>query len=417
MNETVETTWSTTTKEYYIGKGYNFTKIGDKLAVYIADLKNSSNVKILVKCDICGKENEVRYSDYKRRMPLRCGDYVCSACSCKNNNRKTKLEDSIYRKNKWMMDYIVNDEDAKLLSFGSNKNVDMKCPICGYEKRTAPVKLYYLGFCCPNCNKDGFSYPEKIVGFVLKSKNIKYIKELSSKDFKWCSKYRYDFFIPSINCIIETHGIQHYKQTSGNFKRSFREEQENDKIKRELALSNGIKNYIELNCSKSEVKWIKNSIRNSELPRLLNLKEEDVDWVECDAHSRGNLYIEVIKMIKEGFDFEHISNTFNVTKRCVYKYRERYERTNNVSLNRKNKKGYGSSTNKFIGEKNVHAQGKSVGVFSISNMELINEYKSISELCRMSQNDFGLKFGISSVSKCCNGITKKHKGYIFKFIN
>ena len=48
------------------------------------------------------------------------------------------------------------------------------------------------------------------------------------------------FYLPKYNCIIETHGLQHYEESSMT-SRSLQEEIDNDLFKQEMALKNGIK--------------------------------------------------------------------------------------------------------------------------------------------------------------------------------
>ena len=88
-----------------------------------------------------------------------------------------------------------------------------------------------------------------------------------------------------MNLIIETHGIQHYEQSFMNYSidkkniRTIEDEQQNDNYKMELALSNGIEHYIQLDCKLSEYDYIKNSIINSKLSKLFDLSV--VDWDKC----------------------------------------------------------------------------------------------------------------------------------------
>jgi len=56
LQETIITNWNSRTKKYYEEKGYKYTFMGDFLEVSIYDLKNNSNIKVLIKCDYCGKE-------------------------------------------------------------------------------------------------------------------------------------------------------------------------------------------------------------------------------------------------------------------------------------------------------------------------------------------------------------------------
>ena len=150
-------------------------------------------------------------------------------------------------------------DEAKKYSRGSDKEIYPVCPDCGRVK-DKPMKIDTLrknksiGCVCG----DKISYPEKVMSHVLNIIEPNYISQLSSKDFEWCNKYRYDFYLPTYNSIIEVHGEQHYRHTG--FKRTVKEEQENDRLKKELALNNGIDNYIIIDCRKSEINYIKNNI-------------------------------------------------------------------------------------------------------------------------------------------------------------
>lgn len=57
---------------------------------------------------------------------------------------------------------------------------------------------------CPRCVE---SKGEGIIAKILDKNNIKYIREFSFPDSTW----RYDFFLPDLNILIECDGMQHYK--------------------------------------------------------------------------------------------------------------------------------------------------------------------------------------------------------------
>jgi hypothetical protein len=100
------------------------------------------------------------------------------------------------------------------------------------------------------------------------------------KKFDWSDNKRYDFFVPSLNCIIETHGNQHYADVNFNSRgRSLEEEQENDSLKEKLAKDNGIEYYIVIDCRKSQIEYIKNNIENSILTKYFNIN--NVEWFKC----------------------------------------------------------------------------------------------------------------------------------------
>lgn len=183
-----------------------------------------------------------------------------------------------------LIEFLVNKEDAYKYSVGSNKKITMRCPNCHYEKKLTLNKLTNRGFSCTKCS-DKISYPEKFVFNVLEQVlGQEFIPQLSKTTFKWCDKYKYDFYIDKINCICETHGIFHYEDNS-DWKALLKETEENDRNKEQLAKENGVDNYVVLDCRYSDIEWIKNSVMISDLPKLLNFKESDIDWLKCHEYA------------------------------------------------------------------------------------------------------------------------------------
>ena len=193
--------------------------------------------------------------------------------------------------------HLVNKEDALKYSIGTTELILIKCAICGHEKLILPRSFVRCGLGCPKCS-DGI-YPEKFVFSLLDQLQIGFIVQLSKKTLSWCKKYKYDNYLKAENCIIETHGGQHYKEAK-NWGMSLNEIQENDKNKKQLALQNGIKNYAIIDCRKSELEWIKNSIMESELPTLLNFKEEDIDWLKCHEYGCSSIIKEACDLWDSG---------------------------------------------------------------------------------------------------------------------
>jgi hypothetical protein len=133
----------------------------------------------------------------------------------------------------------------------------------------------------------------------LEQLNIKFFTQLNKNILKWCKNYRYDFYFELNNeqYIIETHGEQHYeegfqKMKSKRKSKTLEEEQKNDRLKKELALQNGIKeeNYIVIDCRKSTLEWIRdndNGILNSILSELFDLSK--IDWDKVEEFALSNL--------------------------------------------------------------------------------------------------------------------------------
>ena len=133
----------------------------------------------------------------------------------------------------WAVPYIDDINYVYTHTKTSKKKTDMTCPICGLKKNMCVSNLYFQSFGCPKCS-DGFSYPEKFFLNILNKLSIKFKFQLNKSDFVWCDKYRYDFYLPEYNCIIETNGVQHYED--GWKKMIFKVKLINEK---ELALKNG----------------------------------------------------------------------------------------------------------------------------------------------------------------------------------
>ena len=98
--------------------------------------------------------------------------------------------------------------------------------------------------------------------------------------------------------IIETHGLQHYSDKELFNNKHKYTERENDKYKRELAIQNGVQNYIELDCRYSDFKYIKNSILNSEMDNLFNLSL--IDWELLSKECLKSKVIEVCDIYNSG---------------------------------------------------------------------------------------------------------------------
>lgn len=254
-------------------------KRGTKIKVNPNDLPHYSEVKINVDCDACGDKQNIMYYGYINN--LRNGKYYCNLCA-KNGFKKWQ---SLGDKHPNLLKYFVNSQDAFKITSDSNKEVLLKCPKCGHEKYMKCCNFSRRGFACV-CN-DHISYPEKFMYNFLNQINQKFVFQLSKSTFKWCGEYRYDFYLPNLNLIIEVNGEQHYKNAP-NF-RNIENQKEIDRIKKELALNNNIKKYIIIDARFSSLDFIKQSIYASELRDIFDLK--NIDFDECNMFALNNSFI------------------------------------------------------------------------------------------------------------------------------
>lgn len=87
------------------------------------------------------------------------------------------------------------------------------------------------------------SYELKVIN-ILKENNLIFEREKQFKDLHY-GYYRFDFFIPNMNIIIECDGEQHfcYSKKFHKKREDFLKSQERDRRKNSYCLANGIKLY------------------------------------------------------------------------------------------------------------------------------------------------------------------------------
>ena len=92
---------------------------------------------------------------------------------------------------------------------------------------------------------------------ILKQEGIPFVREKTFSDLRK-NKYRFDFYLPKQNVLIEINGAQHYENISFFYKNriEFKKAQERDRRKISYALANEIPLYI---IPHWEIQNIKNS--------------------------------------------------------------------------------------------------------------------------------------------------------------
>lgn len=90
-----------------------------------------------------------------------------------------------------------------------------------------------------SCGCINYSIGEKNIENLLQENNINYIKEYKFQDF---NQYRYDFYLPDLNKLIEFDGKQHYFECGGSWDKNdnLQQRQNRDKIKNQYAISHNI---------------------------------------------------------------------------------------------------------------------------------------------------------------------------------
>lgn len=285
--------------------------------------------------------------------------------------------------------YLTEQQMKEYMPF-SNQKIVIKCPDCYKEKTISLKNLLNNGLGCV-C-RDGCSYPNKFVFAVLNQVTSVEV-ELSLIDKNQKIK-RYDIFIPSLNCIVENQGLQHYVDAW----QTLQQTQFNDTIKKELALQQGIKYYVELDCRYSQKHYIQQSIMNSQLPTLLNFSQEDIDWEKAEEFASSNLIKKVAEYWNEGLNNKNISKKMSIAECTVIDYLKKAKDLQWCDYSTKEARRRGNEIGKYKHSKKVYC------------LETQTIYNSIKEVA----NTFQVSH--SAISANCRGKNKKIKGYHFYYL-
>lgn len=366
------------------------------------------------KCKKCGYDcsnSYVRgeYKEYIWYTSSQINRSIKCPC-CGGNNTVSPLINSIAKLRPDLIEYFVNKEDSYKYSVYSNKKVMLRCINCNEKKNMIISNFIKSGFSCPVCS-DKFSIGEKIMYSVLKSLHINFIKEMTNTTFTWCNNKRYDFYIEKYNMIIEINGKQHYDggfETYGG--RCLEEEQYIDDIKYNLAIKNGIKEYIKIDAYKSDFEYIKNSIINSKLSEIIDISKINWDGI-MDFVYNHTLVKDICKYWNENNDCKRnyvckLYNISNNTLSCYLKIGNRLKWCE-YDNSGKNEHLY----NPF--ENDAHDRSH-----PIKCNENNIFFKSIPLCAKNSFQVFGLQIGDSTIRfKVNNPLCENRINYTFSYIS
>lgn len=117
---------------------------------------------------------------------------------------------------------------------------------------------------------------EQILEKILYKNKIYFIREKVFVDLKR-GNYRFDFYIPSLNCVIEVNGEQHYQQIKHfqKTRQDFLKAQERDRRKISWCLANKIKIYCIPYWEIKNIKTVEEIFQNKFLARTKWKNDED----------------------------------------------------------------------------------------------------------------------------------------------
>lgn len=293
------------------------------------------------KCLDCGNEDWI--IEYRLSEKYKDG---CNACKSTPNHLIPGIND-IASISPQIAILFKNYDESKNNTRGSLKETTFVCPDCGRElvKRIKNVCINN-GLSCP-CS-DKWSYPNKFIYSLLEQLNLDFTPE---KIFEWSNGKRYDEYVIVNNktILIEVQGMQHYEKPiikSAKY-RSVYEEQENDTLKYNLAMDNGIDFYFVIDCRESNMDYIKKSIISSGLLDVLSYNDSDIDWNKCDKFATSNFTKQVCEYYESHkLSVAEVAKHFKLSRKTIQKY-----------LNKGNKFGW------------CNYDGKSISLSNIGNRE------------------------------------------------
>ena len=256
----------------------------------------NSHTSILHKCKIDGTEWNASPSHILTGRG-------CPTCGIKSSAIIRSMSQEEYKE---VVNFYHNDIKVVGNYINTHTKILHQCKLCNHQWYIAPHNIK-KNKGCPICG-DGINYPNKFIYSLLNQLHIDFIPEYS-KD--WSNSKRYDIYIPSIDCIIENHGRQHYEECE-YFQHELKNEQKNDEYKKQIAIENGITHYITIDCRKSELEWIKTSIISSTLPSLLAFSEEDINWNKCNQFATSSLVKSAAEYWNSGQNLKLIASTLNL---------------------------------------------------------------------------------------------------------
>lgn len=266
-------------------------------------------------CHVCGYDGDISEECLKYQ------NIGCSACS---GRVPIVGKTDMWTTNPHLASMLANPDDGYRYTELSGQYVDWICPSCGnIVHRKSICNVNQHGLYCKACS-DNSSYPNKFVSTLLSSLSIDYYSE---HIFPWSknltndpisNKKVYDFYLPKYNIVIEANGIQHYEECRMT-KRTLQQEQQNDKIKKDLVLSHDM-HFIEIDCRYSNPDFIINNMVKSGLFDLLNVSIDSIDLNVVKANAEKSYVVQCYHLWKNNVPIEQLMEMFHKSKTTIQNY-------------------------------------------------------------------------------------------------
>ena len=332
-------------------------------------------------------------------------------CSCCYGRTVVEGINDITTTAPFMIPYFQGGyEEAKLYTRTSSKRIKPTCPLCGKAKsKSSSIANVYAqhSIGCP-CSSEGVSYSEKLMFSVLNQLELNFTPEYSPN---WIKPRRYDFYIPSLNLIIEMDGgLGHGKKTHCKSNMTKEESLDIDNYKDEMAREHGIE-VIRIDCGYSKSKqsslaYVKNSIVNSRLNILLDLSK--IDWLKCEQLALSNFVKQACDLWDSGMESTtEIAKIIKVSTSTIGRYLKQGKLVSWCEYDAKKE-------SKKVLDKGRELNKKKVRVFKDGTP--LGVFNSLTDLEKQSKNKYGINLDRHYVAYVCNGEREEYHGYTFKYV-
>ncbi len=203
---------------------------GDKYGYDKTEYVNSTT-KVTVTCQKHNCDFQVLPLNFTRTDQ---SHFNCPMCSTQVYNK----EDFIKKAEEYYPDLF----DFSLVDYVSAKTpVKIVCKKCGLISEVFPDHFFNELFIC-SCSKSGRSKLETIVGDLLTENGLIFKREHTFSELADTKQLRFDFYIESLNLIIECQGEQHFSPLEFfGGKEKFEYLRKHDQMKREYCREHEIR--------------------------------------------------------------------------------------------------------------------------------------------------------------------------------
>ena len=334
---------------------------------YEKTVYKNSKTSLIVTCNIHG--------DFEILPSTHLSGSGCRKCSIENKVIVVKEEDKVKNTRSDLLNYFTSEEYSSMYRY-SKKIIESKCPLCGFTEKLPMLRLVSRLHPCKRCSSGGVITEKlflNILDLVGESYSYQYMPD-------WSENKRYDFYLPNHNCIIEIHGLQHYKDVSG-WDSKYEDVKNNDIYKKNLAIKNGINLYIEIDARLSSYNWLKDNYIKG-MKGIFEISNEV--FSKAFEYSQKSIMYKILELWKIGMSIKDLSNELGVSKQLVSRH---------------------LIASKSIGISN-YGTPKKILQYDL-NLNLIKIWDSHSEARKST--------GINTILEVCNLKNKTARGFIWKF--